>query len=520
MERVSENFMTSIYASDRRIKGRVTFDISDVTVKDDRPAVSVSSNFILSNKDHLTDNIRDYSFNLATWEPNRFKLDGSFYIPDEVIENNGNIGWCSKNLCDETGVFIPSEELIFEFEQSHSIIGVTITFDTVNNEYATDFIIRAYSDNNLINEVIVENNTEVQAVIMGQFLLFDKLSITINKWAIPYRRARVAEVDFGIVRVFEGKELMRMDLTEEIDLLSLNVPSSEFRFVVENLDRKFDIPNVEGYYKYLQEKQQVIPELGIELENGSTEYIKLGVFYLNDWRSNEEPLSASFVARNVIDVMNEYDYENLNPKSNCTLYQLASEIFEICDITDYEIDPVLHEIETKGLVEKRTCRNVLQMIALAGMCNVYVNRQGTLIIKRVSDNEIPVDNVKLYNMYNYPKIKLINPLKSITIMYYTDLNMKHEISFTYADKGETKTINNTLINTIEHATDVAEWIASHYQNRAIYTVKWRGNPAHELGDLVLLEHYINRYEKTMLTKIDLEYRGYLDGVLEAKGLIV
>lgn len=523
MQSTSNEYKQAVYAPDRETKGRVTFDISDVTARNDVSNISVSQQSVISNKVQLINQKREQSVNIATWEKDRFKLDGSFSFADDNIENNGELGFVSDYLCNDEGVFELEPTLTFAFGEPHSSMGITITFDPLNEEYATEFVINAYDGfDNLILSEHVEDNELSQVATIGQFFLYEKIEIIIKKWSKPYRRCRVVEVDFGIVKVYTDKHLIKMDLIEDMDIVTKTLASGEFNFTVENLNKEFNILNPDGFHKFLQERQIVMPEIGVVTDEG-IEYVPLGRFYLMDWTSDEGALTASFTARNIIDIMTSYDYENLTAKNNYSLYQMAVDIFEICGVVNYEIDPALQNIETKGLVKKSNCRDVLQLIAIAGMCNVHVTREGKLIIRQsplgIGDKK---DTVSLNDMYDEPKIELEKITKSVEVTYYDDLdtpNIYIKNNQEVKEGANIKVSSNTLINTEEKAINVANWIMRMLNYRAIYDVNWRGNPAHELNDVVVIEDAYNLNKESIVTKIELTYQGALEGKLGARGMI-
>lgn len=518
MQNVSNEYKESVYAPIRTTKGRVTFDISDVTARGDVSAISTTTESIISNKAQLINKKREQSLNMATWEPNRFKLDGSFVFADDTMANNGELGFVSDNLCNEDGIFELEPTLIVTFGGPHSSMGITLTFDIFNEEYAKEFIINAYdgSNNLILSKHVVDNDT-VQIAPLGQFYLYKKIEVIIKKWSKPYRRARVVEVDFGIVKIYTDNNLIKMDLVDEMDIITKTLPSSEFKFTADNANRDFNILNPDGFHKFLQQRQNVVPEIGV-LVGTTTEYIQLGNYYLMEWSSDEGSLTATFTARNIIDLMSSFDYENLVAKTSYSLYQMAVDIFNMCGVVNYEIDPALQNIQTKGLVKKTNCRNVLQMIAVAGMCNVFVTREDKLILKQLSFGS-PVDTIDMDNMYNEPQIELDKVVKSVEVAYYSDINTKLLTTINNTDKGEALKVDNTLINTVGHANNVGNWILNQRNYRAIYTANWRGNPAHELSDIMIIEDSYNQNNKTIGTKIELTYQGYLEGKTEARGMV-
>lgn len=521
---VSQEYKEAVYAPTRTVKAKVTFDISDVTAKDDVSNLATTTEATgISDKDQLINGQREQSFNLATWEPNRFKLDGSFSFPDDVLANNGEMGFVSENLCDVEGSFAEYPNLTFEFTNPHSSIGITVTFDALNEEYATEFNLAVYDGgNNLIASIDVENNDKVQCDVNYLLSNYKKVVVTIKKWSVGERRARIVEIDFGLVKVYDDNNLIKCSLIEELDLTGSQLPSAEFKFTVDNVNREFNILNPTGFYAYLQQRQQVDVQLGV-LVGAAYEWVPLGDYLLWDWTSDEGSLTASFTARTSLDLMSSFEYENLTAKSSYSLYQMAVDMFALCGITNYEVDTALQSITTKALVKKTTCRNILQMIALAGCANIFVTRDN--VIKLVINPSIiapQVDDIDLDNMYEEAKIELEPIVQSVQVSYYADLDTSTAITVNNlsVDSGEVlKLENNTLINTSAHATNVANWLLRQRTYRAKYSLNWRGNPAHELNDVITIENTYGTAKKAIITKNSIEYQGYLAAKTEARGVV-
>ncbi len=516
MYNTSEEYKTKVYAPERQTKARVTFDFSDVTALSDVTTINTPAQFALSNKLQLIDRNREIN-KFATFEPNRFRLDGSFSFAD--INNLGEVGYCSNELCDTDGYFTNNQVIEFVLSNNqHSSAGLTLTFDILNNEHAVDFIVDVYNGNTLVKTVTVADNTDVQPIILGPFDNYSKVVVTINKWNKGQRRCRVSELDFGFFRIYTDNSLIKLNYIEDLDLTSSQMASSELKFTFDNSNKEFNILNPNGFYKYLQERQKLIAEIGVVID-GVVEYIPLPEMLLREWQSDEGSLTTTFTARWIIDKMSGYFYENLTAKSNYTLYDLAVAIFQISGIDDYVIDSILQSISTSALVEKTDCKTVLQMIAIAGCCVVYVSRDNKIVLKPVSMQNTAVDNIDLDNMYKVPQISLDEIVKSVEVSYYTNLDTSTVVMFnnSIATDGKILSVNNTLINTLDRAAAVANWILSQKSLRAIYSANWRGNPAQELVDTIAVESGYNITKKTLLTKTELEYAGYLRGKTELRG---
>jgi len=515
----SPEFEQAIYAPSRRTSARVTFDISDVTAADDA-SVTVTSEAEISRKAQLTNQVRDRPA-YATFEPDYWKLDGSFVLPPKPEEPGFEVGWYSAALSGPDGSFSPAQTIDFTFTQPHSSIGLTITFDEPANEYATDFDIVVYDGNGgTIWSHQVRGNTDARWVIDRQQLAnYKRIVITLLKWCKPYRRAKVTEVSFGVVRVYGDDNLFRVNILEEIDPISAQVPASELRFVVDNSSREFNILNPEGSYAFLQERQAVVVELGVEVRPNTYEWVHMGYYFMSDWKSDEGSLTATFTARNRLDFLPAVEIENTTPSST-NLHNLAMSLITAIGLEKYRLDPALSSISTQGLYKKQTYRELFQHIAVAGCCAIYVDRDDYLNIVRLSAPE-PVDTIDMDNMYGEPQINLDKLISRVEVNYYSDLDT---VAGTYVATGSvsggaTLKVENTLINSSAHAQAVAEWILAESNKRALYEVNWRQNPALEPGDVVTVEDAYEVNRESRIIAQEYEYDGALRGKTKSKGAI-
>jgi hypothetical protein len=75
-----------------------------------------------------------------------------------------------------------------------------------------------------------------------------------------------------------------------------------------------------------------------------------------------------------------------------------------------------------------------------------------------------------------------------------------------------------LINDSTRATAVANWIIAQKNNRATYTINWRGNQAHEMNDVVAIGNSYGSNMNAYVTRTNLTYQGYVQATTEAKGV--
>ncbi len=516
MIQVSDKFKTAIYAPTRKTTAKVTFEILDVGAFENNTK-TVTSQAEISRLGQITNKKREMSNKYATYEKDYFRLDGSFTIPPKQNEGGYEVGWWSGDICDSEGVFNPHQIIEIILDQESSSIGLTISFDILANEYASDFDIEVYkADNTLLHSQSVVNNIESVYAMTKPLDDYKKVIVTIKKWGKPFRRARITEIDFGVIREYSDNSLIKLNMLEEISTTSETLPVSELKFTVDNSNKEFNILNPEGFYRFLQQRQESVLEIGVEISPDTFEYVKMGNFYLSEWQSDEGALTTTFTAKNIIDLLDNYDMENLVAR-NTNLYDLAVELFTIAKVTRYEIDIALKDITTQAIYKKMTCRQLLQCICIAGKAVAYTDREGKLILKQLL-NDSPIDNITFDNIYKEPQIKLDKLVSSVEVSIYNN----GQVTSAYKANGiitggATLKLENTLINNATTAQAVAGWILSESNLRALYDVNWRQNPALDLGDIITLEDSYGANKPSRIIKQEFEYQGYLNGKTTTKG---
>lgn len=518
MQPVSESYKQAVYAPERRTTARVTFEILDIDAFEDN-IKTATSEAIISRLEQVTNKKRNMTAKYATFEPDYWKLDGSFVFPPEPGEEpEAELGWWSGDLCDAAGVFDPHQVIEFVFSKEHSSVGLSISFDPNTGEHAKDFEIHVYAaGDTLIYTEIVTNNTEAKYILVKPLDSYKKVAITIKRWAKGYRRARIAEVDFGVVKEYAGDNLIKINLLEEMSTTSEILPAGENQFTVDNSNREFNILNPEGFYRFLQERQEVTAEIGVEVSPNIFEYVKMGQHYLSEWKSNEGSLTATFTALDVISLLDNYEIE----KSTATatnLYDYATEILTTAKIPRHEIDIDLKDVATQAVHRKMDCRQILRHILIAGQAVAYADRDGKLIIKRLLNTQ-PVDNITFDNVYDEPQIKLDKLVSAVEVTIFDNGEKidTYRLQNGVAEKGVVIQVESVFINDITTAQAVAQWVLAEANKREIYEVKWRQNPALELADIVTLENAYGVNKPSRIIRQEYEYQGALSGTTELKG---
>ena len=537
---MSREFKQAVYAPIRKVDAKVHFEILDNAAYGDR-TVTASSEAPISRKDQVTNKVRGMSHKYATFEKDYFRLDGSFRIPSKPNEGDNELGWWSGELCGADGVFEVPQTLTLTFDDVHNSMGLTIHFDVTTNEYASDFDIDVYGAGNaLIASEKVRGNKGTSYVWVHGLDAYEKIVLTVRKWAKPFRRARIVEIDFGVVKVYEGDKLIQVNLIEQMNVVGDTLPANELKFTIDNSGKEFNILNPAGFYRFLKERQELSVSIGIEIEEDVFEYVTAKGYYLTDWQSDEGALTTTFTARNIFELL-EKEYTQSGLFTN--LYDLAEDIVIKAGVPYFEIDKTLKDIPTEGFPEKLTYRKALQCIGIASKSAVYQNRNGILIIKPfvILDESTSyilfagpdmftgmvtptvysgydMLNITFDNVYAEPQIKLDLLIQSLIMTVYIGGEKQEHVFYNPStDEGASLKCDNPLINSVTHAADVAKWIIEESNLRALYQVNWRQNPALECGDIVIIEDSYGAEKQSRITKQEFEFSGYLSGKTETKG---
>lgn len=409
---VSNEFFAAITAPSRMTRARVHLEILDTDAWLDN-AKTATSQAVISRLEQLTNRVRKTQGALASFEPGRWKLDGSFVIPpapDELPE--AEVGWWSDSLCDADGYFNPAEGVVITCGALYNAAGLTITFDPVAGEYARDFTVTVYGEfDAIIHQETVTDNDKSVYMVETNLPRFYRVELSITRWNQGYRRVKMLEVDFGFVEDYGENNLVQLSLITELDPTGGTLPAGELRFQLDNSDKRFNILNPTGLYYFLQERQRVTVEMGVEVDSNQLETVAAGTYYLTEWKSDEGALTASFTARDAIDRLAQGNYRK-GRLATMSAHDLAAEIIEDAGLSiNYTIDPALEAVQLSACVPIMGHRDALQLVAAASRAVVRVNSQGRIVVERLNISE-PVASIDMEQMWDSPSIKL-DPLINV-----------------------------------------------------------------------------------------------------------
>lgn len=168
----------------------------------------------------------------ATLEDYLWKLDGSFEnFP--VSPESENFGLWSKELSDANGAFTTPIDLEISFSNYESCVGITFNFSTLTDDYPTEISIKWYQNDTLLSEKDFISDKS-QFFCENSVTNFNKLIITFLKMSKPYRRLKIEQLVYGVVRNFGDDELRNLSVLEDVSLTSEELKVNTLDFTLSN----------------------------------------------------------------------------------------------------------------------------------------------------------------------------------------------------------------------------------------------------------------------------------------------
>ena len=498
---------TLVPASDIRIE----YNVTDPGVQEEAVSSTTTGEEVFSSAADVVNEAALNEPEYATLEHNLWLLDKS----RNVLPNTPSVteGFVSKNTSGGDCVFsvVPTVVISFSKVHTNSVPGVSITWSKAYEEYATKFRIKVYNGSKVVKTINVENNRSVSCVVWDTISGYNKITIEILEWCKPYRRARLMEVLIGIKQVYTKADLMGFSHEQSADLLSGSLPKNSIVFELDNSDNRWNPDNPIGTEQYLIQRQTLTVRYGL-LVNGEMEWIRAGTFYMSEWDTPSNGITASFTARDLL----EFCTEVYTGKSSGTLLEIAQSALTQSGIKekDFYLSPTLANTRTdfSGDDAENTCAEILQMVANAGRCCIWQDRNGVLRIEplntELTDYVIGVMENDLSNAYDHPEFTLSRELKSVRV------NSGQGVA-TNSASGAVQEVSNPLIVDTTTANAVAKWCKDCLKTRKTLSGTFRADPRLDALDKVTVKSKYS-ISPVYITSIRYDYNGAFRGTYEGR----
>lgn len=380
MKSVSNAYKASMKAMLRnRSYVRITFGNVDTTAATDGEWESNGAASI--SEFETVDYAYQYGDTYVSLELNRWALDGkSLLVPTgEDVQD----GFISSLMSDAEGNFTTPPVITREFSLKHIFPGLTLTFDTRQQEWPLEVIADFYLNGEVVDTQTV-SITSVQTTITTTATEIDKVTITFDR-CLPYRRPRLENVLYGLNVQFVNKDIVSTQQKHDVDPLSRRLPTETMQFTILDYEHKYDPDNPAGIYAYVDKNSPIEIQFGYELPDGSVEWLKPDNYVLNA-KPSAQNNQATFNGTGLIGSLTGTFYKSkLGSKS---LYDMAEEVLLDAGLTlteqgtnPWEIDEALKDMFTTAALPIDTHMNCLQLIAHAACCRLYTDDDNIIHIR-------------------------------------------------------------------------------------------------------------------------------------------
>lgn len=501
------------YVAERQVGAMIEFELIDVDAAKVASAAASVEGVAFTDIAQTHDEITQNSLKIATLEDNLWCLDGSWQLPKKN-GINGETGWWSEKVSGVWGSFSNSiwssdgPLLTFTFSEPQSSDGFTIVFDTKANEVAAAFKIKTYSaDGTLINTASVSGNSETIVIVDCPSLNYSKMTVEFTRTAKPYRRVRVTEVVFGYLQQFDKSKIVNMQVDFEGSMAMSNLASGKIAVTIDNSDKAYNVLNPEGVYKFLQDGQGINAAYSI---NG--ESVSMGRFYFDNATANDDALTATIVG---YDKVYQLD-QALCSISGSGSWTVAEAVAAVIADSGVELaidipSEIGQRTVGKAIPANSTHREVLRLIAQAGMTHIFINRLDVLTAKDY-DISAAVDVLDGTNMTTWGEAKDTGRINTVTV------TVSEDVVYTATNKTADEPLKVLAVtNPLATSQEVAEWILEMAGYRYEYSLKSMGNPAGDVGDCIEVANVYESREKAIAIRESYSYNGALRANIKAYG---
>ena len=486
---ITDGYRAAVVGDVRRMLIKAVLEIVDPDIT--FGASNGSGSAAWSKPEQLHDKELSLNSRYATLEPGRWVLDGSFrLIPDAPAQLTGEVGFVGDVLSGEDGSFASPVYAELTFSNCSILQACSVYFsDDAIDGIAEDFSVAVYSGSTAVYTKDFTGNTETSVSLDG-FTVYDPTAIrvTVTKWSLPGRRLRIAEIIPGVYEEWTDDILASLDIQMRGNFACLAIPYGTCTLRMDNLDRRFEPRNKSGIFQSIEERQAIPIAVGCELEDGSAEYKRAGVFYQANggWKTGDNAMTMQWDLVDIVGLLADREFKAPSSMPTTLAGWLAALVGQLGAnfANRYHVDPDYADaaatVNSAADVEGKKCGDVLRWVCMAtGTWPRADAETGALTAEPLwsQGNKLDLDN-----MVSYPVMKANDDLAVLTFQLYDTDKTVVNISGNATSSSKTLTVSNPFIHTAEQAQTAARQILSQYGGIKLETTG-RGDPAGEIGDV-------------------------------------
>ena len=489
----SAEYDKAVVADSRRQYVRAVFDLvdPDMTIEgvgsNDESPYSLTSQIVERGTDETEQKI-------ATLEPDRWALDGTWDIePVDPADRLGQVGWEGGTLSGDDGAFSePYPYAEQEISGVETLQAVSLQFSGYEwNGYPVDFTVDIYAGDQLVLSREVSGNTEANIVIEGFQVSFPtRMRLTVKRWSQAGRRVRVIRFLAGLYEEWNTRIIKGVDIYTESTFSGLAIPYSSCTLEVYNEGKRFDPYAPNSIFKSIEERQAIKTELGLRLEDGSTEWLPGGTYYQQSGGWALKDLTVQWKLVDMIGMLTKRRFvipDTLPTTLGGWIRALVSSMgvnFSDRYIVDTDVENVALTAAREA-VEGKFCGELLRFACMA--TNTWPRQDMATGNLRVGKLErLEGNGFTLDNMPEYATMEANDDIADITFALDNDADGNtQEVTFpgTNTDSDVSLSVSNPFVHTTEDARKAVVSCLFEYGGK-YFSVRSRGNPSSETGDIM------------------------------------
>lgn len=368
MQSVTQAYKTSI-KQPLRNRGYVRVYIGVVSVDAQKKADVASTVANFSNVEHMIDGVERKEY--AYLYKNFMRLDNAQnFLPRYQYmayqDMAGIIGFANKSFGTQRREYVT----INTNSVAQDIYGLEIDF---GDNYPSEF----YINTNTGQEIHVTGNTKSKCVITDTLTDVTSFDISaIENWFKCGQPSsmHIKSLLFGRGFVYGNENITSVSVEESCSKISEELPQTDATISIINKDNVFDFDNENSPINFFETGQKVSISYGYDVGNGVVEYVDPFELLVTDWNCDKNTLTlrACDVLRTKNDIFVQRQvYHN-------SLFWYMQNIADIYDIS-FLPDRRLFDMTTNNPLPKLPAKELMQILANAGMCALINDRDGGLV---------------------------------------------------------------------------------------------------------------------------------------------
>lgn len=323
------------------------------------------------------------------------------------------VAWKSRTTSDATGTFTEPPVISITYAQTHACKNILI----VGNQFdlIKEVNIKIYNGPLLAFEMMLSISAARDGINLPEAVMCTRMEITILSTALPNRPAFLYFIGNPHKLIIERDSFQDISVLEELGSDDLRpystVTSNELDISLANIDSLFTPSNkLSPLHGTMVPGIKIEAYVSIATSFPAFEVIPMGEYYTSEWSSPTESVVSNITAHDLLYELLDREIPLIRAVHSETVASLFRRLMIVMDIP---LDKIKIRVSKTvplvfGFYPGKTVGDALDSICEAGMCYVYVDRTGAIVLQdyaytepviTMSDHDyiLTVNNLERYN---------------------------------------------------------------------------------------------------------------------------